>query len=48
MMKLMEVIPNNQILNNDFVQLVLNNVRLLSSLKFEVQIINSKFFAFKF
>lgn len=47
-MKPMEVIHNNQIFNNDFVQLVLNNVRLLSSLKFGVQIINSKFFAFKF
>ena len=47
-MKPMEVIPNNQRFNNDFVQLVLNNVRLLSSLKFGVQIINSKFFAFKF
>ena len=42
-MKPMEVIPDNQMFNNDFVQLVLNNVRLLSSLKFGVQIIDSKF-----
>ena len=47
-MKPMEVIPNNQMFNNDFVQLVLNNVRLLSSLKFGVQIIDSKFLACKF
>ena len=42
-MKPMEVIPNNEIFNNDFVQLVLNDVRLLSSLKFGVQLLIPNF-----